>query len=218
MTTAAMVSPTAALDAAFAGAPCDVVHDDGTTQRLAVRRWRGEADDADHELFVRRCAGRTLDVGCGPGRLTAALAPSASAVLGIDVSREAIRQARVRGANVLRHNVFERLPGAGCWDHVLLADGNIGIGGDPVRMLRRAAELAGTGGRVLAELEPAANGVVRHRVRLRVHAMLTEPFAWASVGIDAIEAVAGSAGLCVEGMAHAAGRCVATLVAHAPRG
>ena len=33
---------------------------------------------------------------------------------------------------MLRRDLFAPLPGEGRWHHVLLADGNIGIGGDPV--------------------------------------------------------------------------------------
>jgi hypothetical protein len=38
------------------------------------------------------------------------------------------------------------LPGEGRWRRVLLADGNIGIGGDPPRLLRRCRRLAGAAG------------------------------------------------------------------------
>ena len=45
------------------------------------------------------------------------------------------------GRPALRRDVFEPLPGTGRWQTVLLADGNVGLGGDPLRVLRRAAEL-----------------------------------------------------------------------------
>ena len=35
--------------------------------------------------LLAHCTGRTLDIGCGPGRLTAALAALGHVVLGIDV-------------------------------------------------------------------------------------------------------------------------------------
>ena len=47
----------------------------------------------------------------------------------------------------------------GRWDTVLLADGNIGIGGDPLALLRRAAELLHPGGRVVVDLAEPGTGV-----------------------------------------------------------
>ena len=44
---------------------------DGQRLLLPVTRWHAEPDSAD-ELLLARCGGATLDVGCGPGRLTAA--------------------------------------------------------------------------------------------------------------------------------------------------
>ena len=45
-------------------------------------------------------------------------------------------------------------PATGRWQTVLLADGNVGLGGDPRRVLRRAAELLRRGGRCIAEFDP----------------------------------------------------------------
>src|SRR5262249_61510991 len=75
----------------------------------------------------------TLDVGSGPGRLTVALAECGIPALGIDVTPYAVHLARAAGALTLLRDVFGRVPGAGRWMTVLLADGNIGIGGEPVR-------------------------------------------------------------------------------------
>ncbi|UPK76679.1 methyltransferase domain-containing protein [Nocardioidaceae bacterium SCSIO 66511] len=197
-----------ALDAAYAGEPCEVVLEDGTIQALPVRRWQDDADASDHELFVRPAGGDVLDVGCGPGRLTYANAVAGARATGIDVSHEAVRQTRARGANALLHDVFESLPGR--WNHVLLADGNVGIGGEPGRLLRRCAELVHEGGRVLAEVS-GYGGVERHVLRLRVGGDLSEAYAWATVGVDAIGALAMTAGLRVEDIASVAGRTVAVL-------
>jgi len=52
--------------------------------------------------------------------------------------------------------------GGGRWAHVLLADGNVGIGGDVVALLRRCAELVRPGGTVVVEVErPGAGHVVQ---------------------------------------------------------
>ncbi len=48
--------------------------------------------------------------------------------------------------------MFAPLPGEGRWGTALLADGNIGIGGDPVALLRRLREVLDPRGRIVVEL------------------------------------------------------------------
>ena len=103
---------------------------DGRALQLQVSRWCAPPDAADEEL-LRRCRGPVLDVGCGPGRLTVALTDRGIPALGVDISRAAVTLARQAGAPALRRSVFDPLPGVGQWGTVLLADGNIGIGGLP---------------------------------------------------------------------------------------
>jgi SAM-dependent methyltransferase len=107
---------------------------------LQVERWCGPADRTDEELLLR-CQGPVLDIGCGPGRLTIALAERGIPLLGIDISRAAVARVREAGACAIRRSVFDRLPGQGRWATALLADGNIGIGGYPDELLRRCARL-----------------------------------------------------------------------------
>ena len=57
-----------------------------------------------------------------------ALAERGIPVLGIDITPCAVEQARSSGGLVMLRDVSDRLPGAGRWMTVLLADGNIGIG------------------------------------------------------------------------------------------
>ena len=113
---------------------------DGRALPLQVERWCGPADMTDEEL-LRRCQGPVLDIGCGPGRLTIALAERGIPVLGVDVSRIAVARVREAGACAIRRSVFDPLPGQGRWATALLADGNIGIGGYPDELLRRCARL-----------------------------------------------------------------------------
>jgi len=119
---------------------------------LPVWHWRSDEVAGDRDL-LERCSGPTLDVGCGPGRLTVALLGRGVPSLGVDISSEAVELARRRGAAVLHRDVFDRLPREGGWRHVLLADGNVGIGGDPVRLLDRCRRLLVTGGTVLLDLQ-----------------------------------------------------------------
>lgn len=205
------MSSGAVVDAAFRGAAVEMVTARGTVLSLPVARWRGEATESDRQLFVDRCDGPTLDVGCGPGRLAGALTGRGVHALGLDISAEAVRQARGRGAAAVRGDVFGSVPAAGRWRHALLADGNIGIGGDPVRLLRRVSELVGAGGSVLAEVESPGVGVRSHHVRLRAGGRESAPFAWARVGVDGIGAVARRAGLVWCGLRLHGGRRVAEL-------
>ncbi|MFB9234149.1 class I SAM-dependent methyltransferase [Plantactinospora siamensis] len=138
--------------------PYWLIRPDGRWTPLPVRRWHGPAEPAVRWL-VARCAGPTLDVGCGPGRAVAAVARRGLPALGIDTSPVAVRLTRRRGAAALCRDVFEELPGEGRWAHVLLLDGNIGIGGDPAALLRRCAALLRPGGTTLVEVDaPGAGG------------------------------------------------------------
>lgn len=201
-----------ALDRAFVGEPCEVVLADGTSKTMPVARWKSAPSPADMALFVEQCTGPTLDVGCGPGRLSAALTEGGLHALGIDISPEAVRQTRARGAAALCHDVFTDLPGRQAWVHVLLADGTIGLGGDPVRLLTRVAGLLDPHGSALVELAHLGRVSVHEEVRLRVGHQISPTFGWATVGIDTIDGLAAEAGLRVAGVRHLAGRNVATLI------
>lgn len=126
---------------------------DGRLLPLEVERWCARADDADLAV-LRRCSGPVLDIGCGPGRLVAALARSGLPVLGIDTSEAAVARTRRTGGAALRRSVFDPLPGEGRWGSALLMDGNIGIGGDPGALLVRVAHLLGPGGLLFVEASP----------------------------------------------------------------
>jgi porphobilinogen deaminase len=82
---------------------------------------------------------------------------------------------------------------------VLLADGNIGIGGRPARLLRRCAQLLAPSGQILIEAEPG-------NVDERLSACLEHPdgrrgpaFPWARMGTAAVLRAAADAGLRVTG-------------------
>src|ERR1700722_4104819 len=125
---------------------------DGSRMPLAVEGWLHE-NPGDLSI-LDRCAGPTLDIGSGPGCLTVALAERGIPALGIDITPYAVDLARSSGALVMLRDVFGRVPGTGRWTTVLLADGNIGIGGDPAALLSRVAELLSPRGRAIVELEP----------------------------------------------------------------
>jgi SAM-dependent methyltransferase len=180
-------------------------------QVLPVHDWVRPVSRADRSL-LGHCRGATLDVGCGPGRMSAHLAENGHVVLGVDIVREAVEQARRRGVAALRRNVFDALPGEGRWDTVLLADGNIGIGGTPGRLLRRAGELLNGAGRVVCDLAAPGTGVRHHDARLITHLKRSRPFPWAQVGPEAIGRLAEDAALRVEQLGDHRGRWFAVLV------
>jgi SAM-dependent methyltransferase len=171
---------------------------------LHLDTWARPADEDDLALLAL-CEGPTLDIGCGPGRLTTALAERGHVALGIDVVGEAVGQARGRGASALRRDVFGVLPGEGRWRTALLADGNVGIGGDPVALLRRVRKLLDPRGRVVVEVGPKGTGCRTGWAALVCDGVSSSPFRWSVVGVDAISPVAERAGLTVAGT-HAHGR------------
>ncbi|WP_127506218.1 class I SAM-dependent methyltransferase [Actinoplanes solisilvae] len=186
-----------ALAGAAAGRPVVLtVHDEtGARQQVDAASWNRPHLPGDRRL-LDRCSGPTLDVGCGPGRLTYALGRLGHPALGIDISAEAIRLARARGATALRRDVFSPLPGEGRWRHLLLADGNIGIGGDPARLLRRCRQLLAADGRLHVEVAGPGTPSWSGRARLSADdARPSEPFRWAVLGVDDLPAIASAAAL-----------------------
>jgi SAM-dependent methyltransferase len=175
-----------ALAAAALGAPwsLELVGADGVRVPQQVGRWTDDADAVD-ERMLDRCAGPTLDLGCGPGRLTAALGRRGVPALGVDLSPVALAVATARGALALRRDLFRRLPGEGRWGTVLLADGNVGIGSDPGRLLLRAALLVGPGGRAVVEVSPD-DVETSGPMRIRGTRGSSHPFPWAIIGGPAL--------------------------------
>lgn len=172
--------------------PLYLRRDDGRLLPLDVERWCAEPDEADGTVLAR-CAGPVLDVGCGPGRLVAALARLGHIALGVDVTPEAVARTVRAGGSALCRSVFDPLPGEGAWGTVLLIDGNIGIGGDPAGLLRRAAALTAPGGSLLVEVAAAD---VDERVEVSVadgSGGRGASFRWARLGTRALCAVAEAA-------------------------
>jgi SAM-dependent methyltransferase len=174
------------------GGTVDVEYSDGRVTPLAADRWLRPIEG--DESLLARCDGPTLDVGSGPGRLTVALARRGVPVLGIDVTPLAVRLTRRAGGPALCRSVFDPLPRTGGWSEALLADGNIGIGGDPVALLRRLRELVRAGGMVIAELGPPGSPSRVERVRLRRNERVADWFAWATVSVDDIGPLARRCG------------------------
>ena len=190
--------------------------DTGHTLDIDLRRWHDPTSDEEREVLAT-VEGPVIDVGCGPGRLVVTLLAQGVPALGVDSSPAAVALARQRGATVLERDVFDRLPGEGRWATALLFDGNVGIGGDPVRLLARCRELTGGRGEVLAEVEPPGHGWRRLTAWFERDGEQSAAFAWAVVGADAIADLARAAGLrLAELVETASGRWFARLEPAAP--
>jgi hypothetical protein len=94
---------------------------------------------------------------------------------------------------------------------VLLADGNVGLGGDPLRVLRRAAELLNRGGDCVVEFDAVAMGIRTGWVRLESSRTIGPWFRWAMVGIDSAASLAREAGLVMTDVHTIGHRVIATL-------
>lgn len=171
----------------------ELEHADGRRSPLPVERWL-RVTPGDSSL-LDRCQGPTLDVGSGPGRLTVALAERGLPTLGIDITPYAVRLARSAGAVALLRDVFDAVPGTGRWPTVLLADGNIGIGGNPVALLKRVTELLMPGGQALVEVGSPGTPLRREQVRLCHNGLAGPWFPWADIGADHIGGLAREVGL-----------------------
>ena len=198
------------------GEPCWITTTDGIRHDLPIRRWLGGdastgEDRAVDEALLGLCVGSTVDLGCGPGRFTAALSERGISALGIDVSEAAVEMTLRRGGRAVHGDVFETPPTTASWDHVLLADGNIGIGGNPHRMLQRARQLLHPQGTVVAEVDTHGSGVHHERRRWETRHTATTWFAWSRRRRRGGPRTGPAAGLVVATAAECSGRHLVTM-------
>lgn len=188
----------------------------GSTITLHLNRWRDHPNALEQEM-LGTLPDPVLDIGCGPGRLAAALAARGRMALGIDPSPEAVVEATRRGASVLQRSIFDDLPGTGRWGAALLLDGNIGIGGSPTLLLKRVGRLLRPGGVVLIEVEgpDQPSKCLTVRVEATGHganrARAVGPwFPWATVNAKTVETHLVEAGLALIDIRNEEGRWFAT--------
>jgi SAM-dependent methyltransferase len=169
-----------------------LVSDCGAVIELHLDRYHGMPSRAERR-FLKRLRGPILDVGCGPGRAAAYLRTRNVPALGLDVNAELVDLARANGALCVHQNVFDPVPFENRWHEVLVLDGNVGIGGDPAKLLGRLREIVIIGGRAHVEVDavgPSRQMVVREHVDGNVGA----PFAWATLTMAGLEALIGGSG------------------------
>lgn len=225
-------------DQALGGQRCWIRHEEGEVRLLPTHRWLGSyvaadvsgdtvsgdtvsgdavsgetVDEVFDEAVALMCNGPTIELGCGPGRLVARLVQRGVPALGIDRSAAAIHLAGRGGAPALLGDVFEALPGVGHWQTVLLVDGNIGLGGDPRRILGRAAELLGRRGCCVVEFDAQVIGIRSRWVRLESACDIGPWFRWASVGVDSAAMLAAQVGLTLTSVRAVGTRVIAGLAA-----
>ncbi len=166
----------------------------GDEVRLPVGRFFNAADASDRALLAT-VTGPVLDVGCGPGRIPAALSADGVDALGIDISARVIDQARRNGAQAtLCCALSGALPRVGEWETILLLDGNIGIGGNPVALISRFVQALSPTGFLLVELDPHHSGWESFMARFDFPSGLGPPFEWAIVGADGLGELCALAG------------------------
>ena len=180
----------------------------GSSVPLALDAWHAPATAAERALLAA-VDGPVIDLGCGPGRLVVALGELGTPALGVDASPHAVDRTQASGATAICRSVFDRLPAEGRWRSALLFDGNVGIGGDPTRILTRVAQLLAPSGS--AYVETAAPDVAScvDEVRLEVDDHIGPWFAWAWVSADHLETTAADAGLRLHEWLRPDGRFVA---------
>jgi SAM-dependent methyltransferase len=185
----------------------------GHAQEYDLARWSAAADRIDLSLFDD-VDGPVIDLGCGPGRMLVAARALGLPALGIDLSKAAVRVARRAGADVIRGSLFDPVPDEGRWDTAFLIDGNIGIGGDPEGLFRRAGEIVRPGGSVIVEADGDSD------VDRRFTATITDgdgnisaSFPWAVAGRRAVVRHAQGAGLDLHSSWTAGGRTFCRLLA-----
>ena len=202
---------------AAAGDLCWARNHYGHRRELPMARWMGgpqttPEDRLADEQVLGHCSPRpTLDLGCGPGRFTASLRQRGIPALGVDSSAAAVEMTRRRGGTAIRRDLFAPLPAEGSWEQILLTDGNIGIGGNPVRILRRAADLLARGGIVIVEIDPAATAFCYELLRWETEQHLGHWFPWSRMGADVLDVIAHAAGFMVSHVVDIHDRTIAVL-------
>ena len=133
--------------------------DDGFLRIYDHPRWYFEPFDRWPPHLQRAMSyvrGRTLDVGCGAGRVTLHIQERGMDIVGIDSSPLAVQVCRERGVRDARllsltEASAKRL---GTFDSIVMTGNNFGLFGNPKRarwLLRRFHKMTTLGGRIIAE-------------------------------------------------------------------
>jgi SAM-dependent methyltransferase len=160
-------------------------------------------DDPTERKAMRFVRGRTLDVGCGGGRVCLHLQNRGLEVVGIDVSPGAIDCCRRRGVRDARVLSVDRIDASlGSFDTIVMLGQNFGVLGSRAQARSRLTRFAGIvmhRGRIVAETfdplgvdDPVHRRYMEHnrlrgrmpgqlRVRIRFRDLSTSWFDWLQV-------------------------------------
>lgn len=177
---------------------------------FAAGRWHAPAA-AEEIAALDHVVGPALDLACGPGRLVRHLVDRGVVAIGVDAAPDAVDAALSRGAPALLGDLWGDLPDEGTWETVILFDGNIGIGAQPVALLDRAAALLAPGGGVLVEVGPPGTRSGAFEARIEWGPWRSAWFPWATVGVADIADLAAAAQLDVRWVQQRGGRCFVRL-------
>ena len=161
----------------------------GERFHIDLDRWSADADAVD-ALVVSRCQPPVIDLGCGPGRMVRALNRTGRPALGVDISAAAVAVSMAHGGPALRRRLDDPLPAEGRWGTALLMDGNIGIGGDVVRLLRRCRDLVGAGGLIIVEVDVDPERHDLDQVVLSGRTQTAAAMPWVRIGARALHRLA----------------------------
>ena len=133
--------------------------DDGDIQVYEHPRWYFAPFDewAPHlQRAMDYVRGRTLDIGCGAGRVTLPLQQNGVDVVGIDNSPLAVHTCNERGVNDVRLLSISQVSAnaLGMFDSILMLGNNFGLFGNrdrARRLLRRLHRMTTEKGRIVAE-------------------------------------------------------------------
>ena len=182
----------------------------GRARTLPIACWLGAPTMADESCCGMR-SGRSSMLAAGPAVTCSRLRDAACPPSASTSRRRRCESRRARGAAAIEGSIFERVRGAGTWGSALLLDGNVGIGGDPVALLRRIGALLAPGGRILVELARPGAASGRRRMRLELAAAASPWFDWATVSAADVAVLAGASGLDVRERWSVRGRWFAVL-------
>ena len=161
----------------------------GSSSSTSPAGWRAVDGADEHRARPLPRPGARRRLRAGPVRVVAerdAASPRSASTSPRPRSRSPAARACRRCCATSSHD----LPGEGRWPTVLLMDGNIGIGGDPARLLAARGRLLAPGGRLIVEAHPddAAHDLLE--VRFTVAGEAVGPsFGWAHVGRAAAAAL-----------------------------
>lgn len=192
------------------------------------------------KMAVEHAHGRVLDIGCGAGRHAIYLQRQGCDVLGIDVSKTALKVARARGLEKTRQISITRITRAlGTFDTILMMGNNFGLFGSVKRarwLLKKFYRLTSNNACVIAaSLDPhqtdnpfhlayhrrnVSNGRMPGQIRLRVRYFdrATPWFDYLLVSQDEMKKILDGTGWCLAQVYDAGGPVYVALIKKIQKG